>query len=39
MAKACKNVLKLVTLRGPSAKHFWDGLDRLNEQLEKLLEL
>jgi len=26
----------LVTLRGPSAKSFWESLERLNEKLEDL---
>lgn len=26
----------MVTLRGPSAKRFWDGLERFDEQLEEL---
>jgi hypothetical protein len=26
----------MVTLRGPSAKHFWGGLVRFGEQLEEL---
>lgn len=25
----------LVSLRGPSAKHFWDGLERFGAQLEE----
>jgi hypothetical protein len=28
--------LFLVTLRGPSAKHFWDGIERFGEHLEEL---
>jgi len=26
----------MVTLRGPSAKHFWDGLERFGEHLQEL---
>lgn len=26
----------MVTPRGPSAKHFWDGLERFGAQLEDL---
>ena len=26
----------LVTLRGPSAKHFWDGIEKFGEHLEEL---
>jgi len=26
----------MVTLRGPSAKHFWDGLEEFGRQLEEL---
>jgi hypothetical protein len=29
--------LGLVTLRGPSAKHFWDGLEQFGARLEELL--
>jgi len=26
----------MLSLRGPSAKQFWDGLERLSERLEEL---
>lgn len=26
----------MVSLRGPSAKQFWDGMERFGEQLEEL---
>ena len=26
----------MVSLRGPSSKHFWDGLESLGERLEEL---
>lgn len=26
----------MVILRGPSAKHFWDGLEQFDEQLDEL---
>jgi hypothetical protein len=26
----------MVTLRGPSAKHFWDGLEEFGARLEEL---
>jgi hypothetical protein len=26
----------LVNLRGPSAKHYWDGIEKFGEQLEEL---
>jgi hypothetical protein len=26
----------MVTLRGPSSKHFWDGIERFGERLEEL---
>jgi hypothetical protein len=26
----------MVTLRGPSAKHFWDGIERFGEHLQEL---
>lgn len=26
----------MVSLRGPSTKHFWDGLEQFGEQLEEL---
>jgi hypothetical protein len=27
---------RMVTPRGPSAKHFWDGIEQFGEQLEEL---